>query len=130
MKANIESHELGEFDASEALAVFDSYPWADEVRHAERLAAKDKESVSPDMTFSIRPYHFTVTVRDAQPTLDVELCVPNQRKLLGRIPITTTKFFGFQKVSHDELQVLLNAFFSAPLDQQFSFFSSYRRVDS
>ncbi len=130
MKANIESSELGEYDASEALAAFDSYPWADEVRHAERLAAKDISSVSPDMTFSIRPYHFTITVRDAQPTLDVELCVPNRRKFLGWITIKTTKFFEFKKVSREELQALLNAFFGVPIDRQFSFFSSYRRLDS
>jgi hypothetical protein len=126
--SNIDVRVLGEFSADEALYAFDNYPWKEELRQLERLDAEGKSCASPDMTFSTLPYHFTVTVQDVSPTLDVELCVPKKSKLLGMMPIASTKFFQFKKVSRKELEALLRAFLSVPADEQLAFFSAFNRA--
>jgi hypothetical protein len=122
MLANIEVRVLGEYSIEEALAAFDTFPWAEELARTERLEAEGKDCVSPDMTFSMSPFHFTVTVHDTSPTLDVELCVPKRGKILG-LTTRSTKFFEFKKVSRAHFEELLRAFFDIPADDQFAFFS-------
>jgi len=127
--ANLEVCSLGDYGFEEALVAFDGFPWADELARLERLEAAGKNCVSPDMTFLVPPYHFTVMVQDVSPTLDVELCMPKQEKLFGLLATRSTKFFEFKKISRLRFEELLRAFFSVPVDDQFAFFSKVKNAE-
>jgi len=126
--ADIEVRVLGEYEIDGALAAFDAFPWQEEVQRSKRLEAEGKDCVSPDMTFTISPYHFAVTVHESPTMLDVELCVPKKAKLLGLIPTTSTKFFVFKGISRDDFQKLLRSFFSLPASEQLAFYTGIKNV--
>lgn len=122
--ADIDVRVLGDYGIDDAISAFDGFPWQDEVERSKQLEARGKDCVSPDMTFTISPYHFTVTVHESPTALDVELCVPKTAKLLGILPTASTKFFEFKGISRDEFEKLLRSFFSVPANEQFAFFSN------
>jgi len=124
--ADIDNRDLGEYGIEDAIAAFDAFPWLEEVQRSKRLDAEGKECVSPDMTFTIWPYHFTVTVNEAPTALDIELCVQKKTKFLGLVPITLTKFFEYKTVSRDEFQRLLRAFFSLSESEQLAFYGGFK----
>jgi hypothetical protein len=126
--ANISVRTLGVYGIDEALAAFDSFSWEDELREAQFLDEQGKDCVSPDTTFSISPFHFTATISERRSEIDVELCVPKSSKLLGLVPLTTTKFFHFKRVSRQRFEELLRAFFSVPHNEQFQWFSQAQDV--
>jgi hypothetical protein len=126
--ADISVRTLGVYGIDEALAAFDAFSWEDELREAQRLDKQGKDCVSPNMTFSISPYHFTATISERRSEIDVELCVPKSGKLLGLVPLTSTKFFHFKRVSRQRFEELLRAFFSVPQNEQFQWFSQTQNV--
>jgi hypothetical protein len=126
--ADIDVRMLGEYGIDDALAAFDVFPWQEEVQRSKLLDAEGKDCVSPDMTFLIPPYHFTVTVHESPSVLDVELCVQKKSKLLGVIPMTSTKFFEFKKISREEFQKLLRSFFGLPENEQLAFYTGIKNA--
>src|SRR5204863_7859548 len=97
--ADIPVRILGVCGIDEALAAFDAFSWEDELRQAQRVSEQGKDCVSPDMTFSVSPYHFTATINERRSEIDVELCVPKSGKSPGLAPLTSTKFFHLQTIS-------------------------------
>ena len=126
--ADISVRILGVYGIDEALAAFDAFSWEDELREAQRVSEQGKDCVSPDMTFSVSPYHFTAPINERRSEIDVEVCVPKSGKVLGLVPLTSTKFFHFKTVSRQRFEELLRALFSVPQNEQFRWFSQTENV--
>ena len=126
--ADIDVRVLGEYGIDDALAAFDAFPWQEEILRSKRLETEGKNCVLPDMTFTLPPYHFTVTVHESPSVLDVELCVQKKSKLLGLVAMTSAKFFEFKRISPEEFQKLLRCFFNLPENEQLAYFTGVKNI--
>jgi len=120
--------ELGACDADEALRAFDAFPWETEVQRASEMDAAGANCVSPSMTVTSLPHHFTATVAARRDAIDVEACVPRRRSLLGLVTFNSASTFEFKSISRRELEELLRAWFSLPADEQFAHFEERRQT--
>ncbi len=123
---DITLQDLGSLDLAGAQRAFDTFPWAENLRKSEELAAAGTECVTPDLTFLIAPCHITLKLNDDGVTFALEVCVTRARKLLGIIG--GVKFYEIPSVSPAECKKALDVFFTASTEEQHTYFEGLKNA--
>jgi hypothetical protein len=122
LSADIKHLELSNGDADEAVRQLSTFPWVEALNYMAQLeAAKVRDIISPEMTFTALPAHMTVQA-DKTFSFNVEVCLPPLKKLFGLFS-GPAKFYIFKDVATDRVAQMIRQFCADDLERKHHYFA-------